>query len=157
MLYNINYIIEGLIMNKYKHLREKAVELRMKGFTLNEIVEKLSLSKTTIYYWIKHLKIEFHNTKNQSKALKLVQIANSKKFKKLRDEAYEQGLKDFNDLLKINTFRDFIIIYLTEGFRKSKNTAQVTNSNHNIINITKKWFEKFSSKKPFYQLQYYKD
>jgi hypothetical protein len=44
--------------NKYAHLRQRAVELRTeRQMSLDEIVERLQLPKTTIYYWIKDIPI----------------------------------------------------------------------------------------------------
>jgi hypothetical protein len=44
--------------HRYDHIREKAVSLRTEQhLTLDEIVERLSLPKTTIYHWIKDIPI----------------------------------------------------------------------------------------------------
>jgi hypothetical protein len=52
---------------RYDHLRDKAVELRTKhNMTLDDIVERLALPRTTIYSWIKNLPIP--RTEKQSDA-----------------------------------------------------------------------------------------
>jgi hypothetical protein len=44
---------------EYAHLRDKAVELRSKHqMTLSEIVERLQLPKTIVYYWVKDIPVE---------------------------------------------------------------------------------------------------
>jgi len=52
---------------RYDHLREKAIQLRTQHhMTLEEIMERLALPKTTIYYWIKDIPIP--RTEKQTEA-----------------------------------------------------------------------------------------
>lgn len=63
---------------RYDHLREKAISLRTtRHMTLDEIVERLALPKTTVYHWIKDLPIPRNST-----------AAMQAKFAALREKAY---------------------------------------------------------------------
>ena len=71
------------------YLRAKARELRVsKHLSLDEIAEHLSLSKTTVYYWVKDLPLgrERRASPGQRKGNRAMQA----KYRRLREEAYEQ-------------------------------------------------------------------
>ncbi len=77
-------------MSHDAHLREKAIRLRTdQHMTLEQIVERLQLPKTTIYGWIRHLPIPRTNKQNeaQRKGTQSMQA----KYKAQRDAAYQQG------------------------------------------------------------------
>ena len=78
---------------RYDHIREKAIRLRTEQhMTLDEIVERLSLPKTTIFYWIKDIPIP--RTEKQSAAQKRKHLQNSEHYAMLRDKAYQQGVAE---------------------------------------------------------------
>jgi hypothetical protein len=143
-------------MNKYKHIRKKAMYLREKHkMTLGDICNHLKMSKTTVYYWIKDTPIP--RTAKQTQA----QIKGSKgskiKWKKLREKAYLKASIDANILFKDTTFRDFITIYLCEGYRRCRNTVSVANSNKNIILLSYKWIKALSARAISFKIQIHID
>jgi hypothetical protein len=142
-------------MRKYEHLKEKALQFRKSGLTLEEIQKRLLLPKTTIYYWIKNIPIE--RTEKQSKALKLAVVAMKEKYATIRNNAYKIASENAEEKLKNPLFRDFIIIYLTEGFRKTRNIVSIANSNPAIIKVSNYWIKNLSSKNVGYCLQYHTD
>src|SRR6266487_4621846 len=99
---------------RYEHLRDKAIELRTQhNMTLEDIVERLSLPKTTIYYWIKDLPIP--RTEKQSDAQRARAAQVKQKYTLLREVAYEEGVALAPELLKDPTFRDFVVLYIPEA------------------------------------------
>jgi hypothetical protein len=58
---------------------------------------------------------------------------NSLRYKRLRDEAYEQGWDEFDDLVKEPTFRDFVCMYIGEGSKRSRNKVAICNSNSTVM------------------------
>lgn len=127
-------------MKRYEHLKRKSLQLRNSGMALSEICKRLSLGKTTVYYWIKDIHISRTIKQKQSqidgtKAMRLKGAA-------LREDAYKDGLCKYSDMVAQSSFRDFIMVYLTEGYRRTKHQVAVSNSNPNIVVLAFKWIKK---------------
>jgi hypothetical protein len=147
-------------LKKYAHLRKKAIQLRLKGHSLPVICEMLNKSKTTVYYWIKDIDVEVKRTKSAIRACSVAGgAAVKKKYKLLRDTAYQQGLDMYGDLIKENTFRDFIVVYMTEGYRKCRNSVSVCNSSMPIMKLSLAWIRKLCNQDRtiFYRIHMHMD
>lgn len=96
------------------HLKAKARELRAKGMMLAEIMERLSLPKTTTYGWIADM------PRPERKPRTLAQLNGAKavaaRYARLRDAAYQQGMEEAHTLFQNASFRDFVTIFLCEGY-----------------------------------------
>ena len=135
-------------MNKNLHLREKAVELRKKGYSLPAICDRLKKSKTTVYYWIKDIEIEKINIrikscrKNTKEHALRGGLANQRKYKKIHDEHKKIAAQEWEEKYKDNDeFKLFLMLYLTEGYRKGRFGLSLANSNPTLIVFAKKWFD----------------
>lgn len=141
---------------KYKHLREKALYLRTQHhMTLEEIVERLSLPKTTVYYWIKDIPIP--RTEKQSEAQRNGTATMKAKYAALREAAYQQGLAEAPELLKNPLFRDFVVLYMAEGYKRNRNQIAFVNSDPAIVRLGHYWIHHFAQRKLLYTLQYHAD
>lgn len=123
--------------------------------TLDEIVERLSLPKTTVYYWIKDIPIP--RTERQTAAQRKGTEANRARYAALRDAAYQQGWDEAPALLKDPSFRDFVVLYMAEGYQRNKNVVSFVNSDILMIKLAHRWMKQFSARKPEYQLQCHAD
>jgi len=140
-------------MNKYKHLKDKAVELRNKGLSLDEIVDSLKVSKGTVYSWIKNIPLQ------RGKVPPNIDVMNKARKEKLiveYEKAYQLGLEEFNKNRDNKFFRDLILVFLTEGYRKSKNTVEVVNTNAKMIKMCQTVLSKFTTN-IHYQVHYHED
>ena len=143
-------------MKKYDHLRKKAVELRIKKkMTLGDIANRLALNKSTVYYWVKNLKIP--KTELQNNAIKAMIKAHVKKHQKLRKAAYNEGKRLAPELFKNKQFRDFVVVYLCEGYRKTRHQVAVANANYMILTLVHHFIKKFSANKLHYGIQLHVD
>lgn len=143
--------------HKYAHLRQKAVELRtQRQMTLDEIVERLQLPKTTIYYWIKDIPIP-RRRPEQNFGQQLGTKAMQAKFAALRQQAYEQGWAEAPELMRDPTFRDFVVLYMAEGAKRNRNRVSFVNSDPHLVKLAHKWMSRFSRNKLDYYLQYHVD
>lgn len=159
-------------MNKYEHLRAKAIELRNQNYSLTEITKRLALPTTTIYYWIK--KIPLQKTEKPAIGIKKCAVSSFnplalfkagkkgrklalEKWKKLRDDAYNEAFEKAGETLKDLHYRDFTLIYLGEGYRKDRNKVSVANSNPNMIEMCHKIMLKEARNKVYYTLQIHID
>ena len=138
--------------HKYDHLREKAIALRTeKQMTLDDIIERLALPRTTVYEWIKDIPIPFTEKQSeaQRKKAELIRV----KYAALRDEAYQQGLAEAPELLKDLSFWDFVVLYMAEGSKRQRNTVAFVNSDAKMVKLANKWITQFSRNKIEYFIQ----
>lgn len=145
-------------MKKFNHVRKKAIELRNMGKSLLEICNILSMNKTTVYYWIKNIPLK-EKTEKQNACLKKASKLLVKKYTLLRDNAYNIGKIEYKELIQEHTFRDFVMLFLTEGYRRGINEVTIANSNENLILLGYSWIKKLGNidRKFRFSVQIHKD
>jgi hypothetical protein len=79
------------------------------------------------------------------------------KYKLLRDEAYEAGFAQYDELIMEPTFRDFVCMYIGEGSKRNRNEATICNSDSNVIVLAEYWMRRFAQKPLLFSLQYHAD
>lgn len=140
-------------MKKLKHIKDKAIELRQNGLSLEQIVKNLGMAKGTVYYWVKDIPLQRDKTPPN------IQKMNKARKEKLEIEykkAYAEGLEDYVKNCDNKHFRDLILVFLTEGYRKSKNTVEVINTNPLMIKMCQTILQKFAPDVK-YQVHYHED
>ena len=149
-------LIETFMAHHYDHLREKAIRLRTdQQMTLDEITERLSLPKATIFYWIKDIPIP--GTEKQTAAQRRKHELNSARYTALREQAYQEGLAQVPELLQDLTFRDFVVLYMAEGTKTRRNSVDFVNSDPKLVCLAHRWIVRFTTNKMGYCLQYHVD
>jgi hypothetical protein len=143
------------------YVRAKARELRTKRkMSLDEIAECLALGKTTVWYWIKDLpdpEIKHRETPGRRRAREAAARSNRARFQALRDRAYRQGWDEFALLDAEPGFRDFVCMYIGEGYKRNRNVVSIANSDPRVIRLGDHWIGRFSKNKVTYSLQYHAD
>lgn len=143
------------------YLREKARKLRIKNkMSLDEIAECLDLGKTTVWYWIKDLpdpEIKFRNTEGRRRARATTGRTNRARFKALRDQAYFTGWREFPALIREPGFRDFVCMYIGEGYKRDRNRVSIANSDPSVIWLGNQWITRLTSNAVTYTFQYHAD
>lgn len=146
------------------HLREKARELRNEGMSLSEIAESLELSKTTVWYWIKDLPdpaIQRRLAPERRAALLRAQAkaaaANRQIASERRRLAYRQGWCEFAVLDGEPGFRDFVCMYIGEGYKRNRNRVAISNSDPRVVRLGDFWIRRFAINFVGYSLQYHAD
>ncbi len=143
--------------HSYDHLREKAIQLRTQhNMTLDEIVERLALPKTTIYYWIKDIRVVRRKRERTLAQIKGTEAMKAKYTAK-REEAYQQGVIEAPELIKNPLFRDFVVLYMAEGAKRDRNKLSFVNSNPRMVKLAHDWLKRLSSRSFYYALQYHAD
>ena len=136
------------------YIRAKARELRLtKHLSLDEIAEHLSLPKTTVYYWIVDLPLGRKRREFPHNGTRAMQA----KYRRLREPAYEQGCAEYDELLVEPTFRDFVVLYIAEGYKRSRNTASLCNSDPTVVAMAAGWLRRLSGRDPTVSVQYHAD
>jgi excisionase family DNA binding protein len=127
--------------------------------TIDELAERLALSRSTVYYWVRDLPIPGSGSGGgwpegaQRKGARSMQ----RKFRLLREEAYREGSDSFDELSVDQTFRDFVCLYIAEGYKRSRNTVSICNSDPAVMWLATKWIRCLSVKCPVFGIQYHAD
>jgi hypothetical protein len=138
------------------YLREKARELRReRKLTIDQLAECLALPRTTIYYWVRDLPIP--RTTRQSAGQRKGARGMRRKYRLLREAAYEDGRAAFKELCRDPTFRDFVNLYLAEGYKRNRNNVALANSDPAVIRIASRWIRRLSQNRIDFRVQYHAD
>lgn len=72
-------------------------------FTIDELAERLALSRSTIYYWVRDLPIPGSGSGGEwpEAARRKGTLAMQRKYRLLREGAYREGLSSFDDMMPI--------------------------------------------------------
>ena len=138
------------------YLREKARSLRMeRKLTIDELAERLALSRSTIYYWVRDLPISRVGRANAGQ--RRGNRAMQRKYRLLREAAYAEGVASFDELAVDPSFRDFVCLYIAEGFKRNRNRVAICNSDEAVLRLANQWLGQLTDKPPFFSIQYHED
>jgi hypothetical protein len=141
------------------YLREKARKLRVeKRLTIDELAECLALSRSTIYHWVRDLPIERNNGSPVAReARRVAAQTNREKHRLIRENSYWEGRNTFAQLAEDPTFRDFVNLYIAEGYKRSRNTLSICNSDPGLMRLANRWIRALTDKKLRYRVQCHHD
>lgn len=129
-------------MNRYAHLKHKAIQLREKGNSIDDICKMLNKGKSTVWYWIRNTKIAkpsiFITRKKFRNKLSLIRAcaANSLKYRRNHETARTLAEQEWKTLS--NELKQFIMLYWCEGYKKTKHAVSVANSDPRLISFANK-------------------
>ena len=125
------------------YVRAKAWELRIKKkLSLLEIAERLSVPKTTVFYWIRDLpdpEIKYRDSPARARSRGKAARVNVARAKARREAAYSQGWDEYPKLSLERTFADFVCMYIGEGYKRSRNAVSLANSDLRVIWLADYW------------------
>jgi len=148
------------VMAHATYLREKARSLRIeRQLTIDELAERLALSRSTIYYWVRDLPIPGSGSGGvwPEAARRKGNLAMQRKYRLLREAAYEEGMRKYEALAREPTFRDFVCLYIAEGYKRDRNIVSICNSDPAVVKLANRWMRRLSEKSPAFWLQYHAD
>jgi hypothetical protein len=126
-----------------QYLRARARELRVeRHLTIDELAERLVLPRTTIYYWVKDLPLG--KPRRASAGQRKGNRAMSENYRRRREAAYADGCASFEAMTAQATFRDFVALYLAEGYKRSRNTVAIANPDPAIVALGARWLRRLS-------------
>jgi AcrR family transcriptional regulator len=148
----------SVVMTYPPYLREKARQLRAeKELTIDEIAERLAVSRTSVFYWVGDMPRPARCVRRRGPAHQLGSRAMQQRYKRIREEAHELGLWEFPRLCREPGFRDFVCMYIGEGFKRNRNTVALANSDPAVIRLADRWLREFSNRKIGYGVQHHAD
>jgi len=128
--------------------------------TLDEIAERLAIPKTTVWYWIEDIEVPTGN-EIRSAARTAAQLraarAHSERAANLRAEAYRFGWDEYDKLIEMAGFRDFVCMYIGEGYKRNRNRVSIANSNPTVMKLANSWFKRLSKALLTYSVQFHAD
>jgi excisionase family DNA binding protein len=142
------------------YIREKARSMRVeRQFTIDELAERLALSRSTIYYWVRDLPIPGSGPGGEfpASARRKGTRAMQRKYRLLREQAYREGLDSFDELAADPTFRDFVCMYIGEGYKRNRNAVSICNSDPAVMELASRWIGRLTEKTPEFSIQYHAD
>ncbi|MGA2454613.1 MAG: helix-turn-helix domain-containing protein [Solirubrobacteraceae bacterium] len=148
------------VMAHPTYLREKARSMRIeRRLTIDELAERLALSRSTVYYWVRDLPIPGSGSGGvwPEATRRKGNVAMQRKYRLLREAAYEQGLMEYEGLAADPTFRDFVCLYIAEGYKRRRSTVSICNSDPAVMQMATRWIRRLSSKAPQASIQFHAD
>jgi hypothetical protein len=137
-------------------LREKARGLRRdRHLSIDEIAARLALPRSTVFYWVRDLPLG--RVRRASDAQRKGNHAMSRRYRLLREQAYQEGRATFDLLAVEPSFRDFVCMYIGEGSKRSRNIVAICNSDPCVVQLGAAWITRLTRNKVRYSLQYHAD
>jgi hypothetical protein len=139
------------------YVREKARELRLeRRLSVVEIAERLALPKTTVYGWVRDIPLQRPRRANPGQ--RRGNRGMRRKYRELREAAYAEGRDSFQTLCASDpTFRDFVCMYIGEGYKRSRNAVMISNSDPRVAVLAARWLGALSCKTLRFSVQYHVD
>lgn len=127
--------------------------------TIDQLAERLALSRSTVYYWVRDLPIPGSGSGGgwPAGARQLGVRAMKRKYRLLREAAYEDGAASFQRLAADPTFRDFVCLYLAEGYKRDRTAVSICNSDPAVMLLARRRIVDLTQKSIAYRLQYHVD
>jgi hypothetical protein len=80
-----------------------------------------------------------------------------RKYRLLREAAYEDGRASFDEMCLRPTFRDFVCMYLGEGMKRRRNEVGICNSDPAVVVLAHRWMKDLARNPLSYAVQYHAD
>lgn len=137
------------IFSRHWKLKERALCLRAKGLSYNEILKRVPVAKSTVSLWCRYVKLTPEQQKRlitervRKSAMKGIRAIQTM-FWQRRCNAFYKGVTSCNPKI-VTTNSKFIaglMLYWAEG-TKSSQGASVANSDPRIIKFMALWFKEF--------------
>lgn len=131
--------------------REKAIYLRKKGFSYKDILNEISVSKSTLSSWLKDLPLtndeKSYLRKRTGSNISRGRIKAATALRSRRIEREKilllESRKEFERFIKDPLFHVGIALYWAEGAKRSTSSFGFSNSDTEMISLMLKWIEKF--------------
>src|SRR3989344_2076141 len=124
-------------------LKAQAIQLRKQGYSYGFILEKVTVSKSTLTAWLSGIK--YTPNKEVVERIGKARAASGAAKTRLKNETIErarvQAVKDVGSLSARDLFMLGLGIYIGEG-TKSHTVVRVINADPRVISLVIKWFHK---------------
>ena len=131
--------------SKYSQLKLRAVELRKKGLSYNQIKKEINIAKSTLSFWLKTVPLTPEQRKHfyTKRILNLARGSQSQKERRIREitEIISGAEKEIKLPISFEAYRlAGAFLYWAEGSKTKK--FEITNSDPYLALFMVKWFER---------------
>jgi hypothetical protein len=134
------------------YIRDKALELRVEHrMTIDEIAERLAISRTTAYGWVGHLPVPRRENPHPGTR------AMHERYRRERESAYETGRAEYATRAADPTFRDFVTLFIAEGTKRDRNRVAVANSDPAVVAVCVAWLRRLTDRRLYCSVQVHAD
>lgn len=126
--------------------RERARQLRRKGYSINQIVQETTFSKASVSVWVRDIILTKEQKKKLSERGRSMESIEKRRLNRLSNEQkkrqiiIDEAKKDFEDISFEQLKLIGAILYLGEGAKTRRGTVGVANSDPFVIKIMAKFF-----------------
>lgn len=119
----------------------------------------MALSRSTVYYWVRDMPIPGLGPGGgwPTDAQRLGTKAMQRTYRRRREVAYREGLESFDALDAEPTFRDFVALYIAEGYKRNRNCVAICNSNPVVMKLAHVWMGRLAARPLRYSVQFHED
>lgn len=127
------------------YIKEKAISMRIdRQMTVPAIADHLHIAKSTISLWVRDYPLQ-KRTNAQTIAQQRGTAAMQAKYAALREAAYEDGMASAPNLFTDPFFRDFVNMYLAEGYKKTQHTVEIGNSDVRVMQMAQHFIYQYAN------------
>ena len=123
--------------------------------TIDELAERIAAPRSTVYYWVRDLPIG--RTEKQTAASWRAGQVTRRIHQRRRNAAYRQGGEEFPALMVEPTFRDFVCMYIGEGYKRARNVVSICNSDPAVVRLGSFWIRRLANNPVVYSFQHHAD
>ncbi|HEV7527844.1 MAG TPA: hypothetical protein VGO29_03010 [Solirubrobacteraceae bacterium] len=137
-------------MTHSRHLRDIARLLRVeRQLTVDQLARRLALPRSTVYYWVRDLPLRASRSGvDAGGEPDAGPHAGSDASSSSGESAYEEGLRSYDELVAQPTFRDFVCIYIVEGYKRDRRRVALANADPTVMRLAHRWIWRLTDKSP---------
>jgi len=126
--------------------KEKARNLRKKGYSMNQIIEETGFTKSSVSLWVRDIVLTEAQKNKISKRGRSVESIERRRLLRLSNEQkkrqiiIDEAKKDFSSISLEQLKLIGIILYLGEGGKTERGTARMSNSDPLVIKMMMRLF-----------------
>ena len=123
--------------------------------TVDQLAKRLAVPRSTIYYWVRDLPLRAERSYRRSSSEGGCDPERvGREQARLPDEcAYEEALRSYDDLIVQPTFRDFLSIYIVEGYKRDRRRVALANADPAVMRLANRWIWRLTDKSPSLSLR----
>lgn len=131
----------------HKDLKQKALNLRSKGYSYSQIKNEIGVSKSTLSNWLYSMPLSEDRIRQlqADSPIRIERYRNTmRKKKEVRlGKAYDEVSKKIGKLNSRELFLVGLFLYWAEGTKSRKGGLELTNTNPGMLQFFIKWLELF--------------
>jgi hypothetical protein len=142
-------------MTHSRHLRDMARLLRVeRRLTVDQLAKRLALPRSTVYYWVRDLPLRSTEPDASPRPRRQAgTFPSAKAPQQAQQSAYDEGLRSYDELVAEPTFRDFVCVYIIEGYKRDRRRVALANADPSVMRLAHRWIWRLTDRSPSISVQ----